>query len=245
MKRLLYVLPIMILIMACTPKATQVAQAVPEVPQKIELMNYADSISYLLGSSSAEQMRKGIPSEANLFNKAMFQLGFEEGYEEKSRFDLSDSEKQAMFTRFQEEISAVQAAKAEKEAAEGKKAGETFLAENGKKEGVMTTASGLQYKVLTPGTGATPSASDKVEVHYEGRLIDGTIFDSSYQRGAPATFGVTQVISGWTEALQLMKEGAKYQLFIPSDLAYGNRATGKIKPGDTLIFDVELIKIIK
>ena len=137
------------------------------------------------------------------------------------------------FTKLQEEQTA--ALKAE---------GEAFLAQNAKNEGVVTLPSGLQYKVLKPGNGATPKASDSVECHYEGRLISGTVFDSSYQRGETATFGVTQVIAGWVEALQLMKEGDKWQLFIPYNLAYGERGAGaQIPPFATLIFDVELIKV--
>ncbi len=137
------------------------------------------------------------------------------------------------FTKLQEEQTA--ALKAE---------GEAFLAQNAKNEGVVTLPSGLQYKVLKSGNGATPKASDSVECHYEGRLISGTVFDSSYQRGETATFGVTQVIAGWVEALQLMKEGDKWQLFIPYNLAYGERGAGaQIPPFATLIFDVELIKV--
>ena len=122
--------------------------------------------------------------------------------------------------------------------------GQAFLDENSTAEGVLTTESGLQYTVLTAGTGDThPTASDKVKVHYHGTLIDGTVFDSSVDRGEPISFGLNQVIPGWTEGVQLMVEGEKSRFFIPSGLAYGNRATGKIKPGSTLIFDIELIGI--
>jgi FKBP-type peptidyl-prolyl cis-trans isomerase len=125
-----------------------------------------------------------------------------------------------------------------------KKEGDDFLAANKAKEGVKTTASGLQYKVLKEGTGAQPKATDKVTVHYRGTLVDGTEFDSSYKRGEPATFGVDQVIKGWTEALQLMKAGSKWQLFIPSNLAYGERGAGQeIPPNAALIFEVELISV--
>jgi len=127
-----------------------------------------------------------------------------------------------------------------------KAAGEAFLAENAKRPEVKTTKSGLQYEVINEGSGNKPMASDTVVVHYTGTLIDGTVFDSSVERGTPATFGVTQVIPGWVEALQMMQEGAKWRLYIPSDLAYGSRgAGGAIGPNSTLIFDVELIQIAK
>lgn len=122
--------------------------------------------------------------------------------------------------------------------------GQEFLKENAKQEGVKTTASGLQYKVLREGSGKQPSATDTVEVNYEGKLINGTVFDSSYKRGQSISFPLNQVIPGWTEGVQLMKEGAKYQFYIPSNLAYGPRgAGGLIGPNETLIFDVELIKV--
>jgi FKBP-type peptidyl-prolyl cis-trans isomerase FkpA len=128
--------------------------------------------------------------------------------------------------------------------AENKAAGEKFLAENSQVAGVVTTASGLQYQVFTEGSGATPKATDNVTVHYKGTTIDGKEFDSSYSRGEPATFPLNRVIAGWTEGVQLMKEGAKYRFFIPSNLAYGERGAGRdIGPNAALIFDVELIKI--
>ena len=124
--------------------------------------------------------------------------------------------------------------------------GENFLAENGKREGVVTTTSGLQYEIIKKGNGATPTANDKVRVHYHGTLIDGTVFDSSIDRGEPAEFGVSQVIKGWTEALQLMPVGSKWKLYIPYDLAYGDKEVSEeIKPYSTLIFEVELLDIVK
>ena len=136
----------------------------------------------------------------------------------------------------------------EKEAEKGKaarEAGEKFLAENAKKEGVTVTASGLQYIVLTEGTGRKPSATDNVKCHYEGRLTDGTVFDSSYRRGEPAVFPLNGVIAGWTEGVQLMGEGAKFRFFIPYNLAYGERgAGGSIPPYAALVFDVELIEVM-
>ena len=124
--------------------------------------------------------------------------------------------------------------------------GDKFLAENAKKEGVKSTPSGLQYIVITEGEGDTPTSTDIVKVHYTGTLIDGRVFDSSVSRGVPAQFGVNQVIPGWTEALQMMKVGSKYKLFLPSDIAYGERGAGEmIQPNSTLIFEVELLDIIK
>ena len=134
---------------------------------------------------------------------------------------------------------------AEEAYAQNKTAGEAFLAENAKKEGVNTLPSGLQYEVIAEGNGKKPSATDRVQCHYEGTLIDGTVFDSSIKRGEPAVFGVNQVIPGWVEALQLMSEGAKWRLYIPSDLGYGAHGAGEmIPPHSTLIFDVELIEVL-
>jgi FKBP-type peptidyl-prolyl cis-trans isomerase FklB len=130
--------------------------------------------------------------------------------------------------------------------AENIEKGKAFLAENAKREAVVTLPSGLQYEVITEGTGIKPSANDQVKCHYEGTLIDGTLFDSSVKRGQPAVFGVSQVIKGWVEALQLMPEGSKWKLYIPSELGYGSQQAGEmIPPYSTLIFEVELIKVIK
>lgn len=132
-----------------------------------------------------------------------------------------------------------------KAAENNKKAGAEFLAENAKKEGVKVTASGLQYRVITEGSGRKPAASDKVKVHYTGKLTDGTVFDSSVQRGEPIDFALNQVIAGWTEGVQLMATGSKYEFFIPSNLAYGDRGAGNaIPPGATLIFEVELLEVL-
>ena len=134
---------------------------------------------------------------------------------------------------------------AEEAYTQNKASGEAFLAENAKKEGVTVLPSGLQYEVITAGNGKKPSATDRVKCHYEGTLIDGTIFDSSIKRGEPAVFGVNQVIKGWVEALQLMQEGAKWRLYIPYDMAYGEHGAGEMSPPySALIFDVELIKVL-
>jgi FKBP-type peptidyl-prolyl cis-trans isomerase FklB len=141
----------------------------------------------------------------------------------------------------------VQIKKLEVQYKENKEEGEKFLAENAKKEGVLTTESGLQYEIIKAGNtkGNYPSETDKVRVHYHGTLIDGTVFDSSVERGEPTEFGLNQVIKGWTEGLQLMPVGAKYRFYIPQELAYGPRMQGSIKPFSVLIFDVELLAIVK
>lgn len=157
---------------------------------------------------------------------------------------LTAEEAKSEVNRFFAELSERQHAEASKMADLNAKAGEAFLAENGKRVEVKTTPSGLQYEVLKEGEGPSPKPNDTVTVHYTGKLIDGTVFDSSVERGEPATFGVTQVIPGWVEALQLMKTGSKWRLFIPSNLAYGpNGAGGVIGPNQTLLFDVELLAI--
>jgi FKBP-type peptidyl-prolyl cis-trans isomerase FklB len=159
---------------------------------------------------------------------------------------LNEAEMQEVMMRFQQAQMEKMQAKQGEEASMNAEASAAFLAENAGKEGVVTTDSGLQYKVITEGTGATPSATDTVEVHYRGTLIDGTEFDSSYRRGETVSFPVNGVIAGWTEALQLMQEGAKYELYIPSDLAYGPGGTGgPIGPNQALIFEVELVSVAK
>ncbi|UCH44319.1 MAG: FKBP-type peptidyl-prolyl cis-trans isomerase [Nitrospiraceae bacterium] len=144
---------------------------------------------------------------------------------------------------FQKTVAKAQKQKMIEKAKKNLEAGMAFLADNGKKEGVKILPSGLQYKVIREGAGKAPGLSDKVTVHYQGNLIDGTLFDSSFRRNKPATFSVNGVIKGWTEALQMMKVGAKWQLFIPPALAYGDKRTGSIEPNSTLIFDVELLSV--
>ncbi len=157
---------------------------------------------------------------------------------------LTEQEFRDTITAFQKELRAKQIERAQELAEKNKGEGEAFLAENKKKESIVTLSSGLQYKVIKEGTGETPKLADMVTVNYRGTLIDGTEFDSSYRRGQPATFSVKGVIAGWTEALQLMKVGSKWQLFIPPALAYGERGAGRdIGPNATLIFDVELLSI--
>lgn len=156
---------------------------------------------------------------------------------------LTDEQIREIFTTFQAELQAKRAERMKVEGEKNLKEGAAFLEANKAKEGVKTLPSGLQYKEITPGTGATPKATDNVTTHYKGTLIDGTEFDSSYKRGEPATFPVNGVIKGWTEALQLMKEGGKWQLFIPAELAYGEQGRPGIPPNSVLLFDIELVKV--
>lgn len=201
-----------------------------------------DKLSYALGLSMGNNFRASGISEINVQDFADGVAAVFYGSEPKMTYDEAKAEIQRYFT----ELQAKQEEAAKKAGAENAKAGEAFLMENGKRVEVQTLPSGLQYEVIAEGEGESPKADDQVMVHYEGRLIDGTVFDSSIDRGEPATFGVTQVIPGWVEALQLMKPGAKWRLFIPSALAYGPQgAGGIIGPNQTLIFDVELLKVIK
>lgn len=198
-------------------------------------------ISYALGLSMGNNFRSSGIEELDVKDFADGVAAVFSGEKPRMTYDEAKEEIRAFFTAMEER----QRAAAAEMGKVNKAAGEAFLAENGKRNEVKTTASGLQYEVLEEGAGAMPGRDDRVMVHYTGKLIDGTVFDSSVERGEPATFGVTQVIPGWVEALQMMKEGAKWRLFIPSALAYGpNGAGGVIGPDSTLIFDVELIKVL-
>lgn len=199
-----------------------------------------DRISYALGLSMGNNFRSSGIQKLDITDFADGVAAVFDGSKPKMTYDEAKLE----IKNFFEALEAEQRAAAAKMGEVNEAAGKKFLDENGKRVEVKTTASGLQYEVLKEGTGKQPSSSDSVTVHYTGKLIDGTVFDSSVERGAPATFGVTQVIPGWVEALQLMKEGAKWRLFIPSNLAYGPNGAGNIiGPNSTLIFDVELIKV--
>lgn len=192
-----------------------------------------DKLSYALGLSMGQNfLRSGI-KEINVEDFARAVGAVYAGEKTEMSYDEAKEEVNRFFTELEEQNRKANA-----------ELGKTFLADNAKKDGVVVTASGLQYKVIKEGNGVKPTAYDQVTVHYTGRLIDGTVFDSSVERGMPATFGVTQVIPGWVEALQMMREGDEWQLYIPSELAYGpNGAGGVIGPDATLIFDVQLIKV--
>lgn len=201
-----------------------------------------DKLSYALGMSMGHNFKgTGIKT----LNSADFAAGVASVYD-GVKPEMTFDEAKRIVNEYFAKLEAEMQAEAAKQGEVNRKNGEAFLTENAKREGIKVTESGLQYEVLESGKGDTPKASDNVEVHYTGKLIDGTVFDSSVERGVPASFGVTQVIPGWVEALQLMHEGDKWRLYIPSDLAYGpNGAGGVIGPNMTLIFDVELLRVIK
>lgn len=201
-----------------------------------------DKLSYALGMSMGHNFKgTGIKT----LNSADFAAGVASVYD-GVKPEMTFNEAKRIVNEYFAKLEAEMQAEAAKQGEVNRKNGEAFLSENAKREGIKVTESGLQYEVLESGKGDSPKASDNVEVHYTGKLIDGTVFDSSVERGVPASFGVTQVIPGWVEALQLMHEGDKWRLYIPSDLAYGpNGAGGVIGPNMTLIFDVELLRVIK
>jgi len=200
--------------------------------KKLKLENRTDSVSYAIGVS----MQEGADQFDHDLNYKILVRGIMDASEDKSAMEASFAK---------EYIGMVAEMKLELLKEENIKNSKEFLAENRLKEGVIETASGLQYIVNKKGNGSVPTLSDRVKVHYTGYLIDGTKFDSSIDRGEPAVFGVTQVISGWTEILQLMPVGSEYKVFIPAELAYGDRQMGEdILPGSTLIFDIQLLEIV-
>jgi len=207
--------------------------------KKVSLTTSQEKLGYAIGLQIGSQLA----ATKDAMHTDSLILGIKDALENKTP-RLSNEEMQAAKMAFQQEVQA----RAQKEMAElsgkNKAEGEAFLAANKSKEGVVTLPSGLQYKVLKAGTGATPKATDTVVTHYTGKLINGQVFDSSLQRGEPATFPVNGVIPGWTEALQLMKTGGKWELYIPADLAYGERGAGQaIAPNSVLVFEIELLDV--
>jgi FKBP-type peptidyl-prolyl cis-trans isomerase FklB len=212
--------------------ATAAAQDAPA------LKDQKEKLSYALGMDLGNQFRRqSVEVDPDLFVK-----GLKDSLS-GSKTLLTEQEARAVITELQNEIRKKQVAIAREVGDNNKKEGDAFLAENKTREGVVTLESGLQYKILKAGEGRKPTIDDSVVCHYRGTLINGTEFDSSYKRNQPATFPVKGVIKGWTEALQLMPTGSKWQLFIPSTLAYGERGAGNVGPNATLIFEVELISI--
>ncbi len=199
-----------------------------------------DKVSYALGLGIGRQLSQMGAQTLNIDDFAQAIKDVLQGNDPS----ITDAEAQELVNNFFAEQEAKQREAAAEHFKEVKEAGEQFLADNAKKDGVVTLASGLQYTVITEGSGRSPKATDTVKCHYEGTLTDGSVFDSSYRRGEPAEFPLNGVIAGWTEGLQLMKEGAKYRFFIPYTLAYGERGAGQsIPPFSALVFDVELIEV--
>jgi FKBP-type peptidyl-prolyl cis-trans isomerase FklB len=203
------------------------------------LKDQKEKLSYVIGVDIGKALEKqGVQIDPEIVAKGL-KDGFSGG-----KLLMNDQEIQETMTAFQKEMRVKQEAALKQAGEKNKKEGEAFLTENKTKEGVKTLPSGLQYKVIKAGSGKKPKATDTVVTHYKGTLLDGTEFDSSYRRNQPATFKVNGVIRGWTEALQLMEEGAKWILYVPSALAYGERgAGGQIGPNATLIFEVELVSV--
>jgi FKBP-type peptidyl-prolyl cis-trans isomerase FklB len=206
-----------------------------------ELKTQKDKVSYVLGLDMGTSLKKNLVD----VDIEILARGIKDALSGAKPI-MTEQEMKETIVALQKDLQARQQEQVKALAEKNKKEGEAFLAANKKKQGVITMPSGLQYKILTDGKGKSPTAADTVTVNYKGTLIDGTEFDSSYKRGQPATFTVNGVIPGWAEALQLMKEGSKWQLYVPSNLAYGERgAGGAIGPNAVLIFEVELISIKK
>jgi len=224
---------------AQTPAAKRPATAATPLTLKTE----KEKFSYALGMKTGQRMAESFKKQSVPYDPSILARGLKDGLSGGKTL-LTDEEAQAAIKAVQEEVGKKQQEKTQQLDAANKKEGDAFLAANKSKEGVVTLPSGLQYKILKQGTGPKPTTSDTVVCNYRGTLINGTEFDSSYKRGQPATFPVSGVIKGWTEAVQLMPVGSKWQLFISSDLAYGDRGAGAdIGPHATLIFEVELLSI--
>jgi FKBP-type peptidyl-prolyl cis-trans isomerase FklB len=224
-----------------TATTTKKAPVTAKTTTALTLKTQKEKTSYALGMKIGSDLRRqGIGESLDAAITARALKDALAG----SKALLTEDEERALLTQLQNEVRDKQQAKAHEAGVAARKEGEAFLAANKSKEGVVTLPSGLQYKILTAGTGPKPTANDKVTCNYRGMLINGKEFDSSYKRGEPASFPVGGVIKGWTEALQLMPVGSKWQLFIPPDMAYGDRGAGAdIGPGETLIFEVELLSI--
>jgi FKBP-type peptidyl-prolyl cis-trans isomerase FklB len=225
-------------------KPMTTGKPVPGKPQPtaFRLISGRDSLSYGIGVSIAQNMQQQGLTD---LDGTILARAITDALKNQPGPMTTDQCQKVVMTYMQKQY-ALKNADAQKVAEGNEKVGNAFLAENKSKAGVVTTASGLQYMVLKEGTGPKPASTDKVRVHYTGKLLDGTVFDSSVKRGTPAEFPVTGVIQGWVEALQLMPVGSKWTLFIPASLAYGTRGAGQdIKPGSTLMFDVELLDIVK
>ena len=237
MKKLLYFIPAIIFLTACENGSTGEGVSLP-------LSSEIDSVSYAYGLSVSESLNKieedlgdGNGMDVNLFTN-----GVREGVAGNPRF--TSEQIQAVLAAFGQKMQVAGQKKQQEEGLKNTAIGEEYLEKNKANEGVQVTPSGLQYKVIQEGTGAKPTLEDKVTVHYTGKLIDGTVFDSSVDRGEPATFGLNQVIRGWTEGIPYFREGGNGILLIPSALAYGENGSGNVPPNTVLIFDVALIQVL-
>lgn len=232
MKKTLLALAMAGLVAGCSTPA--------ETPSNPELDSNDQKVSYGMGLVLGERMGNDLPN----LQMDQFLQGIQHGHEgdEESK-RMSREEIQQALMEYQKTLQEQQSQQAEELASKNREAGEAFLAENAEREGVTTTESGLQYEILEEGQGEQPGSTDTVRVHYTGELLSGEVFDSSRERGEPVTFALNQVIPGWTEGLQLMNEGARYKLYIPSDLAYGPGGNRVIGPNETLVFDVELLAV--
>ena len=228
MKAKLFTIAIASLAIACNQQSNN---------QSLNLTNQVDSTSFAIGVNVAENLGKNIAQQFEEVNLDLLKAGLNAGIDTNNKSEISGAVAEQIIEEFFKSKQELTAKKAQGE-------GAAFLAENAKREGVISLESGLQYEILTEGNGQIPTINDKITAHYHGTLIDGTVFDSSVDRGEPASFPVNGVIAGWTEALQIMPVGSKWKLYVPSDLAYGERGAGQIiGPYSTLIFEVELLSI--
>lgn len=223
--------------LGCQEKAVEEKPAVLETEQQKQSYALGASIGSYMNNNLTEQEKFGV-----VLDKELLMAGFTESLGGNSQFE--QEEIQALLMSLDKQVNEKKEAQAALESEKGLADGKAFMVENAKVEGVQTTESGLQYQVLTTAEGAKPAATDTVKVHYKGTLIDGTTFDSSYDRGEPIEFPLNRVIAGWTEGVQLMPVGSKYKFVIPSELAYGPNGTGPIPGNATLVFEVELIDIV-
>lgn len=222
------------------PKATVPKADAPKAPASAApaLKDLKSKVSYSIGLNMGQNLK----AQSIDLDPTTIGQGIADGVS-GAKPALTEDEIKAVMTAFEQDLRAKRTKMVQEQAQKGKAEGDTFLAQNKAKPGIKTLASGLQYKVLKEGTGATPKLTDTVKAHYKGTLLDGTEFDSSYKRGAPTPFPVNGVIKGWTEALQLMKVGSKWQLFIPADLAYGPDGREGIPPNSVLVFELDLVGI--
>ena len=231
MKKIIFSISALILLISLSVNAQK--------NKTVVLTSTADSISYLIGADIGHNL----VTNAIDFKSELLFKGIEDAVKNMDTLVVSKLKKDEVLGKWQQERMKKQEKEKSKKSEGAKKLGTAFLAKNKTAEGVKELPSGLQYKVIKEGSGVHPKATDKVKVHYHGTLIDGSVFDSSVERGEPISFRLNQVIPGWTEGVQLMTPGSKYVFYIPSNLAYGDREAGKIPPGSTLIFEVELFSI--